>query len=383
VYGGASSTTPSVNRSYGGYFVSASDFATGVYGVTTATTENPSYGGYFESASRQGMGVLGKATATTGNTWGGSFVSASTAGRAVSGHATATVGATWGVIGLSSSIDGVGVRGSNDATTGTTYGVYGDVSSPNGYAGYFDGRLRASSSINATATPANHVGLIYNSSASTSPDVLALKVGYTGNPGSAINYMTFFNGTDTAVGAIEGDGAGGVTFLSGGSDYAEFLSKLDAAETMEPGDVVGVFDGKVTRRTEGAPQVMVVSSRPIVVGNSPGEERTAEYARVAFIGQVEVKVRGQVEPGDLLMPSGMGDGTAVAVPREGISPAQSRLVFGQAWEKSTDFGASRIRAAVVLARQDPAVLRLEAENSELRAALDALRERMATLEESR
>jgi hypothetical protein len=200
--------------------------------------------------------------------------------------------------------------------------------------------------------------------------------------------LTFFNGTDTAVGAVEGDEAGGVTFLSGGSDYAEYVPKMDEGEELEPGNVVGVFDGKVTKRTEGASQVMVVSTRPIMVGNSPGEEKAAEYARVAFVGQVDVRVRGPVTAGDLLLPSGTGDGTAVAVSSAEINAEQFRQVFDQAWEKSDDSGAKRIRASVGLLQPDPTVVRLNEENkalrdtnAEIQAAMTELRARVAALEQ--
>jgi hypothetical protein len=373
---------------YGVYGESSSTAGRGVHGEATATS-GTTYGGRFVSSSTAGLGVYGGATASSGYTQGGHFESASTDGHGVYASADATSGTTYGVEARSYSTAGFGVFGVAYATSGTTYGVYGATNSPSGFGGAFWGRLRATASINATGTPDNHLALLHNTSTGTSPDVLCLKVGYTGNPGSAINYLTFVNGTDTGIGAVEGDGAGGVTFLSGGSDYAEYLPRRDE-ETLEPGDVVGVFEGEVTKRTEGASQVMVVSTRPIVLGNNPGEDKTEGYARVAFIGQVEVKVRGSVEAGDLLMPSGLGDGTAVAVSGDEMSAAQFRQVFGQAWEGSGDSGVKRIRAAVGLLQHDPSVARLEAENralrgenAEMREAIGALRERVEVLEGSR
>lgn len=61
---------------------------------------------------------------------------------------------------------------------------------------------------------------------------------------------------------------------------------MDGGEPLEPVNVVGVFDGNVAKRKEGSSQVMVVSTQPIVVGNSPNEEKASDYVRVAFIGQV-------------------------------------------------------------------------------------------------
>ena len=46
------------------------------------------------------------------------------------------------------------------------------------------------------------------------------------------------------------------------------LPRLDPDERIEAGDVVGIFNGKVTKRTEGAHRVMVVSSAPADRANS-------------------------------------------------------------------------------------------------------------------
>ena len=54
----------------------------------------------------------------------------------------------------------------------------------------------------------------------------------------------------------------GVTYESGSGDYAEWLERLDAEEKVAVTDVVGVFAGKITKKTEGASQVMVVSFKP-------------------------------------------------------------------------------------------------------------------------
>jgi hypothetical protein len=62
-------------------------------------------------------------------------------GRGVVGYATAPSGTNYGVWGQSDSTEGRGVWGLAPASSGVTYGVYGEASSPNGYAGYFPGRV--------------------------------------------------------------------------------------------------------------------------------------------------------------------------------------------------------------------------------------------------
>jgi hypothetical protein len=45
------------------------------------------------------------------------------------------------------------------------------------------------------------------------------------------------------------------------------MEKLDNGEAISAGDVVGVFDGKITKRTDGAASVMVVTGSAGVIGN--------------------------------------------------------------------------------------------------------------------
>ena len=54
-----------------------------------------------------------------------------------------------------------------------------------------------------------------------SPDVLALVTG-AANPGGSVNYVTFFDSSG-AIAAIEGNGAGGVAYVTSGADFAEYL----------------------------------------------------------------------------------------------------------------------------------------------------------------
>ena len=107
-----------------------------------------------------------------------------------------------------------------------------------------------------------HVAIIENV-AGAEADVLALRV--SDLPATAgNNFITFFSGSG-AVGAIEGNGSG-ISLNTTGADFAECLP-LAADETLEPGDVVAIVDGKLTLDTRDAHQFAAISTRPAVVGN--------------------------------------------------------------------------------------------------------------------
>ena len=158
---------------------------------------------------------------------------------------------------------------------------------------------------------AQHVAIIENL-ASADADALAIKVG--ASPATAgNNFITFFSGSG-AVGAIEGNG-GGVSLNTTGH-FAECLP-LASDETVEPGDVVAIVDGKLALDTREAHQFAAISTRPAVVGNM--DRGSSRQARVALLGQTPVKVRGRVNVGDVLVCSGDNDGAAIALsPREAV-----------------------------------------------------------------
>jgi hypothetical protein len=77
------------------------------------------------------------------------------------------------------------------------------------------------------------------------------------------------------------------------------------------GDIVGA--PAETAGDTGAERMMVVSSHPIVLGNMPEPGKERLYEKVAFLGQVNVKVIGVVEAGDYIVATGRHDGCAMAV----------------------------------------------------------------------
>jgi len=246
-------------------------------------------------------------------------------------------------------------------------------------------QLHVTESVNANAGNSSaHVAIIENTSASTGggPDVLALKTSMA-VPDSAANFITFFDGSDDPIGRIEGNGAGGIVFASGGADFAEWLPKRDPEESIEPGDVVGWHADGISLDTRGAIRVMAVSTRPIIAGNAPPEDDQDQWARVGFIGQVPVRVRGSVEAGDWIVASGAGDGAGIAVPPSSIEPDHVRRIIGQALETAIADQEHRIDVAVGLGdglATSRGLVHLSDQNRALRSEVFRLRARLAELE---
>ncbi|RNC89993.1 MAG: hypothetical protein ED555_11175 [Allomuricauda sp.] len=125
----------------------------------------------------------------------------------------------------------------------------------------------------------------------------------------------------------------GTAFESGGADYAEWLKKYDPQETLTYGDVVGLRAGEISTSFLDADQFMVISHNPIVTGAMPLPSEEHLYKRVAFIGQVPVKVLGEVNKGDYILPSGNGDGMAIAVHPEQMRINDYKRIVGIAWDE--------------------------------------------------
>lgn len=131
----------------------------------------------------------------------------------------------------------------------------------------------------------------------------------------------------------------GVAYESGAGDYAEWLLRADPNELIQPGDVVGVVGGRVSKKFIHADKFLVVSTSPMLLGNMPEsavEEQLSE--KIAFVGQVPVKVMGDVKIGDYILPSGSGNGIAIAVAPEDMLARDYQRIVGIAWENSSDDG---------------------------------------------
>ncbi|WP_298898881.1 hypothetical protein [uncultured Psychroserpens sp.] len=182
----------------------------------------------------------------------------------------------------------------------------------------------------------------------------------------------------------------GVSYASGAGDYAEYLIRADINETMSYGDIVGVNGGKISKTTNGSHRMMVISYKPIVLGALPQPQLEKYYEKVAFMGQVPVKVYGKVNIGDYILPSGNNDGIGIAVSPADIKPRDIKNIVGVAWE-SVDFksGFNYVNVAVGLNANDtsPFIEKLEEqflsqanEINELKKLLQQTIERIVVLE---
>lgn len=219
-------------------------------------------------------------------------------------------------------------------------------------------------------SPASHVLHVRNSSADVRGDVLALSVA-AATPGSDNNFVTFYKGTSTAIGAVQANSTGtGITVSSSSADYAEMLPRIDPGEEIGPGEIVGVFAGGISRRTADALRLMIVTDRPSVLGNVPEPERVGDYEALAFLGQVPVRVRGPVVEGDYIVPSGADDGVGVALRPDEVSLPDVERIVGRVWQTTCDtpehviveVGMDRSEVlARLIARQEEVIHRQQAQ----------------------
>ncbi len=146
---------------------------------------------------------------------------------------------------------------------------------------------------------------------------------------------------------IQRENSIGIVFASSGADYAEWLPKFYPDERFSYGDIVGVRGGKVAKKMPGADNYMVISKNPVVLGNMPPSGKNNVYEKVAFMGQVPVKVRGIVHIGDYIVPSGLSDGFGIAVSPDKLSIKDYSEIVGVAWTASAGNGSySMINVAI-------------------------------------
>jgi hypothetical protein len=188
----------------------------------------------------------------------------------------------------------------------------------------------------------------------------------------SINAGTLIEARNTQDIEFRVDSSGDVfcdgAFIGGGADYAEWMELELPMEAIEPGDVVGVRAGKVSKTLAGAERFMVASTRPAVIGNHSGAEHDVREGHVviAFVGRTPLKVRGRVAPGDVLVPSEFGDGTAVALDRAQIGAHDLGRVIGTAWSKADGDGVSLVDTLVGVGVERAASAALERLERELR-----------------
>jgi len=173
----------------------------------------------------------------------------------------------------------------------------------------------------------------------------------------------------------------GVVYKTKGADYAEYLPKANPDEVFYPGDIIGIKGGYVTKKTDDADLIMVVSSRPIVLGNLPEKGKENAYVKVAFIGQAPAKVLGIVNPGDYIIASGNNDGSGVAISPNLIHPFQYQKIVGVAWPNVKDVPFGYVNIAVGLNSIDVSRLSMKQEGRivALETELSSLKDQIAKM----
>ena len=171
-----------------------------------------------------------------------------------------------------------------------------------------------------------------------------------------LNVLSSFVGIDLLDGVVSGTvsmsniideyNSIGVEYASGHGDYAEWLERLDQNEYLSPGDIVAVKGGKISKTIEDFEQLMVVSHKPIVLGNVPQEDRLHLGNNVAFMGQVPVKVMGPVEIGDYIIAHEKIKGYGRAISPDKMTANQFKKAVGRAWEKNNLKGPKLINTVV-------------------------------------
>jgi hypothetical protein len=174
----------------------------------------------------------------------------------------------------------------------------------------------------------------------------------------------------------------GVTYASGAGDYAEYLLRSDLNESISYGDIVGVNGGQVSKNTEKAERMMVVSHKPIVLGNMPQADKEADYEKIAFMGQVPVKVFGAVKIGDYIIPSGKNDGIGIAISPTKITSKNIRNIVGISWSTvNSILGINMVNIAVGLNTNDnnPIIEKLESQVKKQSIDIKHLEEQLAEI----
>ncbi|OGK17634.1 hypothetical protein A3D80_02840 [Candidatus Roizmanbacteria bacterium RIFCSPHIGHO2_02_FULL_40_13b] len=152
------------------------------------------------------------------------------------------------------------------------------------------------------------VTLIENKDAGVSASGLAVKLGFTGSGNTSNNFITFIKGTGDVVGKIQSNGTSGVTYTSGGGDFAEYFLKDDTIASTalgwEPGSLLcQIADGMVTPCDQNDNLIIgVISKNAAFIGNATGNN-DEKHTLVGLVGQLPVKVTtqgGMINSGDAL-----------------------------------------------------------------------------------
>jgi hypothetical protein len=211
------------------------------------------------------------------------------------------------------------------------------------------GRIEGEDILNYLADPLN-IARDVNMVVLAAADLTALGLAGEIEPASAISFTAGLLYENTQI-AIE-ESQLGVTYESASGDYAEWLERIDPKEQIKPGDIVGVYNGKISKATADADQLLCISFSPVVLGNQPAKAKEQLFDKVAFLGQVPVKVYGKVDRGDYILPSGLNDGSGVAVSPELMTIDDYLNILGRAWDSSNIESLKYVNTAIGFDNRD-------------------------------
>ena len=171
----------------------------------------------------------------------------------------------------------------------------------------------------ARSTRVRPVGSHVFADTQANEDAAVIDVHHQGSNASFLSFLADQpDGTSFELGAIVRQ-KNGVTLESHQGDFAEWHQRKAGERPFTEGDVVGFgLRGEISRETNGAFMLGVISRQAVVDGSLPTAGMREQFDTVAYMGIVPVKVRRDGCPhgpcdGDLLVPSGRNDGTAVVV----------------------------------------------------------------------
>ena len=138
----------------------------------------------------------------------------------------------------------------------------------------------------------------------------------------------------------------GVEYTSGNGDYAEWLERLDPNEFISKGDIVGVIGGKITKDLENAEQIMAVSEQPIMLGNIPEKSKEFLGNNIAFMGQIPVKVIGEVNSGDYIIADTKVPGYGIAKNPSDVTIDDTKFIVGRSWQTNLTKGPKMVNTVI-------------------------------------
>ena len=91
---------------------------------------------------------------------------------------------------------------------------------------------------------------------------------------------------------------------------------------------------------------MVISHKPIVLGNMPNDVDRFRGNDVAFMGQVPVKVMGAVTTGDYIVAKGSVRGYGVAIHPADMTPTDFTNAVGRSWDNAPMNGPKMVNTVI-------------------------------------